>query len=249
MKRSAALFVALLIPLLSARAPTATAYVSDELVLGVFAEQNGQGQRLTTLHSGASVETLAVSGEFTQVRLNDGTTGWVKSTYLTTREPATSRLKQLEEELDRSRCRYSPLPADPALDERFEDSLLTSRLLLLLLSVSMISVDDAGSAKNVLLVGFLFGDDSHTMVLFLRFESGLFVYSSSSSSSISADADVLPELLLFNLTAPPIDDLDALIAIVDSPQYLFRLRIIDIQHTMHHNIRSLQSSRLQCQRH
>ena len=32
--------------------------VSDELVLGVYAEQNQQGQRLTTLHSGTSVEAL-----------------------------------------------------------------------------------------------------------------------------------------------------------------------------------------------
>ena len=28
----------------------APAYVSDELVLGMYAEQNGQGQRLATLH-------------------------------------------------------------------------------------------------------------------------------------------------------------------------------------------------------
>ncbi len=87
--------------LLTARLAAAPAYVSDELVLGVYAEQNSQGQRLATLHSGASLETLSVSGEFTQVRLNDGTTGWVKSTYLTSQEPASARVKQLEEELDR----------------------------------------------------------------------------------------------------------------------------------------------------
>jgi hypothetical protein len=83
------------------QAAAATAYVSDELVLGVYAEQNGQGQRLATLHSGATLDTLAVNGEFTQVRLSDGTVGWVKSTYLTAREPATARVKELEEEMDR----------------------------------------------------------------------------------------------------------------------------------------------------
>ncbi len=83
------------------QATAATAYVSDELVLGVYAEQNGQGQRLATLHSGATLDTLAVNGEFTQVRLTDGTVGWVKSTYLTTREPAAARVKELEEEMDR----------------------------------------------------------------------------------------------------------------------------------------------------
>ncbi len=109
MNRHRGLVSALWLPLLSAFAPALTpaapivgpAYVSDELVLGVYAEQNNQGQRLATLHSGTGVEALAESGEFTQVRLSDGTTGWVKSAYLTTKEPAIVRVKQLEEELDR----------------------------------------------------------------------------------------------------------------------------------------------------
>jgi uncharacterized protein YgiM (DUF1202 family) len=96
---------------LVARAGAGTAYVSDELVLGVYPEPNGQGQRLTTLHSGANLETLGVSGEYTQVRLSDGTNGWVKTSYLTNREPAIARLKQLQDELDRSRA------ATPALAE------------------------------------------------------------------------------------------------------------------------------------
>lgn len=107
----------LLLALLAGRVTAATAYVSDELVLGVYAEQNTQGQRLATLHSGASVETLSVIGEFTQVRLNDGTTGWVKSAYLTTQVPATVRVKQLEEELDRSRATTPALAEAAARSE------------------------------------------------------------------------------------------------------------------------------------
>jgi len=109
--------VLLLLTLPAARAAAATAYVSDELVLGLYAEQNGQGQRLATLHSGASVETLGVNGEFTEVRLNDGTVGWVKSAYLTTREPATLRVKQLEEELDRRRATTPALAEAAARSE------------------------------------------------------------------------------------------------------------------------------------
>jgi len=93
--------MALTLLLAAPPAIAATAYVSDDLVLGVYAEQNGQGQRLATLHSGATLDTLAVDGDFTQVRLSDGTVGWVKSTYLTTREPAAARVKELEEEMDR----------------------------------------------------------------------------------------------------------------------------------------------------
>ncbi len=101
MKPRGALGVApVLMSLAISVANAATAYVTDELVLGVYTEQNGGGSRLATLHSGATLETLTVSGEFTQVRLGDGTVGWVKSTYLTNREPAAARLKELEDELE-----------------------------------------------------------------------------------------------------------------------------------------------------
>lgn len=91
----------------------ATAYVTDELVLGVYEQQSTSGTRLATLHSGASVETLAVNADATEVRLADGITGWVKSAYLTTSEPAIVRLKQLQDELDRSRA-ATRMPAEAA---------------------------------------------------------------------------------------------------------------------------------------
>jgi len=97
----------------------ASAYVSDELVLNVYSEINQQGQRLATLHSGAALETLGTSGDFTQVRLSDGTTGWVKTSYLTAHEPATVRVKQLEEELDRSRA-TTPALAEAAAQSEVE---------------------------------------------------------------------------------------------------------------------------------
>lgn len=113
MKRPAAL----LLTLLAARGVAATAYVSDELVLGVYAEENNQGQRLATLHSGTSVETLAQDGDFTQVRLTDGTTGWVKTAFLTATEPAVVRVKRLEEELDRARATTPALAEAAARSE------------------------------------------------------------------------------------------------------------------------------------
>jgi Bacterial SH3 domain len=111
--RAAAIFFMLF----SATASAATAYVSDELVLNVYAEENNQGQRLATLHSGASVDTLSVNGEFTQVRLADGTTGWVKSSFLTAKEPASIRVKQLEEELERTRATTPALAEAAARSE------------------------------------------------------------------------------------------------------------------------------------
>jgi uncharacterized protein YgiM (DUF1202 family) len=112
-RRLAALLLALPVNVAAA----ATAYVSDELVLGVYAEENNQGQRLATLHSGTSVETLAQNGDFTQVRLADGTTGWVKTAFLTANEPAVVRIKRLEEELDRSRATTPALAEAAARSE------------------------------------------------------------------------------------------------------------------------------------
>jgi hypothetical protein len=108
---------ALLLALLAIKSIAATAYVSDELILGVYTEQNNQGQRLATLHSGTQVETLAQNGEFTQVRLSDGTTGWVKSAFLTANEPAVVRVKQLQEELDRNRATTPALAEAAARSE------------------------------------------------------------------------------------------------------------------------------------
>ncbi len=108
---------ALLLALLAIKGVAATAYVSDELVLGVYAEENNQGQRLATLHSGTSVETLAQNGDFTQVRLSDGTTGWVKSAFLTNHEPAVVLVKRLQEELDRSRATTPALAEAAARSE------------------------------------------------------------------------------------------------------------------------------------
>ena len=117
----------LLVALLAANGRAAPAYVTDEIVLGVYPDQKTQGQRLATLHSGAAVETLAVDGESTQVRLAGGTIGWVKSAYLTNGKPATVRVKELQDELDRTRA-TTPALAEAA--ERSEVQRLTRELSL-----------------------------------------------------------------------------------------------------------------------
>ncbi len=102
---------------LAARVGAATAYVSDELVLGVYAEQNSQGQRLATLHSGATLETLGVNGEFTQVRLADGTTGGSNPPTSPPRNPPLSASSSSEDELDRSRATTPALAEAAARSE------------------------------------------------------------------------------------------------------------------------------------
>jgi alkylhydroperoxidase/carboxymuconolactone decarboxylase family protein YurZ len=97
--RAAAILGPTILCLMSVAARADTAYVSDDLILGVYAEKAQGGARLTTLHSGAGVEIVARDGEFAEVRLPNGTQGWVKASFLTTHEPAAVRVKALEEEL------------------------------------------------------------------------------------------------------------------------------------------------------
>jgi hypothetical protein len=133
--------------LMAASGRAATAYVTDELILNVYADQGQQGQRLATLHSGASVETLSTAADYTQVRLGDGVTGWVKSTFLTTNVPATVRVKQLQDELDRNRATTPALAEAAARSEleRLQQELsdTQSRLAAALMARGATSAADA----------------------------------------------------------------------------------------------------------
>jgi uncharacterized protein YgiM (DUF1202 family) len=108
-----------LLSMLAVAARAETAYVSDDLILGVYSEKNQQGTRLTTLHSGASVEVLARDGEFAQVSLGNDKLGWVKASFLTAREPAAVRVKALEAELARIRS-TTPAMAEAAARSELE---------------------------------------------------------------------------------------------------------------------------------
>lgn len=71
-------------------------YVSDKLVVGVFADENSEASKLATLETGDAVEILERQDKYFRVRLDDGREGWVRATYLTKQAPAIVRLKELQ---------------------------------------------------------------------------------------------------------------------------------------------------------
>lgn len=80
-------------------APAAIAqklFVSDKLVLNVYAEPDQSSARVETIQTGDVVEELERSGTLVRVRLNDGREGWVGASYLTSDEPAILRLRELQ---------------------------------------------------------------------------------------------------------------------------------------------------------
>ncbi len=72
------------------------AFVTDELLLGLFANENATGKRLKSLQSGEQLEVVQRTSSYAKVRTPDGVTGWVKAAYIVTEKPAKLRVSELE---------------------------------------------------------------------------------------------------------------------------------------------------------
>jgi hypothetical protein len=88
-------------------------YVSDKLVLNVYAGAEQGSERVATIQTGDEVEEIERDGNLVHVRLADGREGWVGSNYLTGDVPAAARLRELE----RERKSTAPAPDKALSDE------------------------------------------------------------------------------------------------------------------------------------
>jgi len=77
--------VLLLLPL---TAVAQTAYVTDNLRLGLHRAENTSDRAFRYLDSGQAMEILSRDRNYANVRLPDGTEGWVKNAYLVEDKPA-----------------------------------------------------------------------------------------------------------------------------------------------------------------
>jgi SH3 domain protein len=123
--------VLLLLPVLAA---AETAYVTDNLRLGLHAAEDTSDRAFRFLDSGQAMEILIRDRNYANVRLPDGVEGWVKSAYLVDEKPAKlivaetiAERDQLAAELEETRQAF----AEPAavIDQlRNETSDLTGQL-------------------------------------------------------------------------------------------------------------------------
>lgn len=74
--------------LLPAVAAADTAYVTDNLRLGLHAAEDTSDRAFRFLESGQPMEVLVRDRNYANVRLPDGTEGWVKAAYLVDEKPA-----------------------------------------------------------------------------------------------------------------------------------------------------------------
>jgi SH3 domain protein len=78
-----------------------TAYVTDNLRLGLHQAPDTSDRAFRTLESGQTVEILSRDRNYAQVRLPDGATGYLKAAYLVFEKPAKLIVAETQAENDK----------------------------------------------------------------------------------------------------------------------------------------------------
>ena len=111
-----------------------TAYVTDNLKLGLYEAEDTSGRAFRTLDSGQTMEVLLRTNNYANVRLPDGTEGWVKTAYLVNDKPAKLIVEEtaaqrdaLAAELEQAKQAFAE-PAATIDALRTETSSLTNQL-------------------------------------------------------------------------------------------------------------------------
>lgn len=103
-----------------------TAYVTDQLRLGLHRAADTSDRAFRTLESGQEMEVLSQNRNYAQVRLPDGTVGYVKAAFIIAEKPATlvvaetrAENERLAAELERARAQFAePAAAIAALEQQ-----------------------------------------------------------------------------------------------------------------------------------
>jgi SH3 domain protein len=93
-----------------------SAHITDTLVVGVYPSPKVEGQPLQLLSSGAPLEVLRREDGFAEVRLADGTTGWVEADYVTDEKPAKAMLLETQARLRQMGLELAKLRGEPAVE-------------------------------------------------------------------------------------------------------------------------------------
>lgn len=91
----------LLLCIMSSSAWAQTAYVTDQLRLGLHRAADTSDRAFRTLDSGQELEILSQNRNYAQVRLPDGTVGYVKVAYIVTDKPAALIVAETQAENER----------------------------------------------------------------------------------------------------------------------------------------------------
>ena len=107
-----------------------TAYITDNLRLGLHQAPDTSDRAFRTLESGQEIEILSRDRNYAHVQLPDGVQGYVKAAYLVFEKPAKlivsetqARVDELEEELSRTKAAFAaPGETIATLEAQLEQS-------------------------------------------------------------------------------------------------------------------------------
>lgn len=74
-------------------------FISPGLQLGLHTKASLESPIKKLIASGNSVEVIKAKEQFSQIKMQDGTKGWIKSRFLTQNEPAIRKVEKLEKAL------------------------------------------------------------------------------------------------------------------------------------------------------
>lgn len=117
--------------LLCASTGSHAAFITDKIVVNLYAQASDQGPVLKKLPSGTSLEIVSTDGQYTRVRTTDGINGWVNSQFITNERPTQldylellGKNKTLEAELKAAREKAAPVPAPATTTPLISDAEL-----------------------------------------------------------------------------------------------------------------------------
>jgi len=82
--------------LLTVTSTVQAAHITDKLLVGLYDKPDSATPPAKILPSGTPLEVLGKKGDFSQVRLGDGTKGWIKKDYISNEKPARTMLLELQ---------------------------------------------------------------------------------------------------------------------------------------------------------
>ena len=93
-------------------------YVTDRILLGIHVGADEKTNVIKSIPSGTEFEVLDTDEDFIQIRLEDGTEGWVSSGFVMTETPATRKYDVLAQQYEQTTQELDKLKIDYAKKNR-----------------------------------------------------------------------------------------------------------------------------------
>ncbi|MBN1378747.1 MAG: TIGR04211 family SH3 domain-containing protein [Gammaproteobacteria bacterium] len=85
------------------------AFVSDRLFLGIYSSADATAAPIKMLASGSEVEVLEEQGDYVRIKMDDGSEGWARAEFISTKAPASLTIKQVTSQRDQLQAQLNAI--------------------------------------------------------------------------------------------------------------------------------------------